>query len=135
MPEMSPAEAHLSLGMRAVGAALVFGLAPLLYVLRHGYLWQPNQYEYEWMILVTYVSLGIALYAGASDIRGADMLLTWAIYGGFFSHATVMLVETFMDWRQEWEHVMPYGDVTVLYASGALLLVLKRRYDAEQKAQ
>ena len=87
------------------------------------------------MILVTYVSLGIALYAGASDIRGADMLLTWAIYGGFFSHATVMLVETFMDWRQEWEHVMPYGDVTVLYASGALLLVLKRRYDAEQKAQ
>ena len=104
-------------------------IQPFLYIVKSGWAWNPNQYEYEWMIIGTYAVLGYYLYKGSSDLPGSKLLLEFTIWGACFMHGTVMAYETIIDWEDEWAHMMPWGDVTALYIFAALLYYLKSQVD------
>ena len=108
-----------------------------------GYAWSPHHYdekgnttlEFEWMMISTYFILGCTLMAASFDknLDKASYLVNFCIYGAFLAHGTAMLVEALLDWEREWAHVMPWGDVPLLYALAVVLYLLKGRYQATLK--
>ena len=103
-----------------------------------GYAWSPHHYEekgnttfeFECMMIATYVMLGATLFAASFDknLDKASYLVNFCIYGAFGAHGAVMLVEALNDWEREWGHVMPYGDVPFLFVLSAVFFLLKKKY-------
>ncbi len=64
-------------------------------------------------------------------IQQIDRQSAGGAFGG--AHAVSMLYSALADWDREWGHVMPYGDVTALFAFAIILFVLKRRFLFKQE--
>jgi hypothetical protein len=63
-------ERALKVVLVLVGLIFLFGVYPLMMFLwSSGWRWQPNQPEYEQMILGVYATLGIFLLAGGPCLR------------------------------------------------------------------
>ena len=143
------AERHLRLAMKVIGL-ICCSLYPVVWADRTyfgaqlGYAWSPDHYdepgnttwEFELMIFFTYGALGLCLILCAAtepDLSTAKWFLDFCIWGAFGAHATSMLYSALTDWDREWGHVMPYGDVTALFAFAIILFVLKRRFLFKQE--
>ena len=141
------AERNLRLAMKLIGAgnltlvAFIYG-DRYLFDSKAGFAWSPHHYdehgnttlEFEWMIIFTYFGLGVCLILASLDpvLDNAKWLINFCIFGGFGAHAVAMLVEAIWDFENEWGHLMPYGDVPLLFAASAILFVLKRKYELKQ---
>ena len=141
------AERNLRLAMKLIGAgnltfvAFIYG-DRFLFDSKAGYAWSPDHYdehgnttlEFEWMIIFTYFGLGVCLILAALDpvLDNAKWLINFCIFGGFGAHAVSMLVAAIWDYENEWGHLMPYGDVPLLFAFSTILFVLKRKYELKQ---
>lgn len=110
-------------------AVIMFFLSPLfiVFIKFPGYHWLPNQWKYEWMIAGIYMALGVFLNKASKDPLKHGLFYDSVIWAWLFMHATIMLVEAIMDYKAEWHHIMPYGDVPVFYACGCLLWWAKAR--------
>lgn len=110
-------------------AIIMFFLVPLFIVIVKfpGYHWQPNQFKYEWMIAVIYMALGACLYKAMKAPLMHGLFYDSVIWAWLFAHAGIMLVEAVMDFKAEWHHIMPHGDVPGLYFSAWLLWRAKSR--------
>ena len=89
------------------------------------------QNEMIWMIIGVYGVLGGFLFMGSEDLEGSRQLINFTIWGACGAHGTAMLLLTFADWETEWEHVMPYGDVTGLYLFAGALWHLKSKVESK----
>ena len=113
----------LKIALVLVGLAFIVGLAPLIYVLKTGWQWTPNQYEYEQMILGIYAVLGIfLLLASRNPLK--NLSLIWFTVWSSLVHGLTMAVQAIVD-PSELHHF--WGDIPVLILVAIVLALLTPR--------
>lgn len=104
-----------------VGLIFLFGVYPLMmYLWPRGWRWQPNQPEYEQMILGVYATLGIFLLLASRNPSANRSLIAFTAWSSLV-HAAIMTVQAF---RNPSEHGHLLGDIPALLIVGMALIVL-----------
>jgi hypothetical protein len=114
------AKQPLSIVLLVVGLVFIFGVWPLMMFWPAGWQWQPNQPEYEQMILGVYATLGVFLVLASKNPLQHRSLIQFAAWSSLV-HAGIMAVQAFRDTAEK-GHLL--GDVPVLAIVGIVLLVL-----------
>ncbi len=104
-----------------VGLIFLLGVYPLMmFAWPSGWRWQPNQPEYEQMILGVYGTLGIFLLLAARNPAANRSLIAFTAWSSLV-HAAIMAVQAFQN-AGEHGHLM--GDIPALVVVGVALLAL-----------
>lgn len=99
----------------------MLGVYPLMMFLwPSGWRWQPNQPEYEQMILGVYATLGIFLLLAARNPSANRSLIAFTAWSSLV-HAGIMAVQAF---HAPSEHGHLMGDIPALLIVGIALLAL-----------
>ncbi len=114
---------YLRIVLMIVGIVFIVGIWPLMIVWPAGWQWQPNQAEYEQMVLGVYATLGIFLLLASRAPTQHRSLILFAAWSSLV-HAGIMAVQAFRD-TAERGHLL--GDVPVLAIVGVVLLLLAPR--------
>ena len=110
----------LSTFLLVFGLVFIFGVWPLMMFWPSGWQWQPNQPEYEQMIIGVYATLGVFLVLASRDpVRHRSLILFTA--WSSLAHSGTMAVQAIQD-AAERGHLI--GDVPVLAIVGIVLIVL-----------
>ncbi len=103
------------------GLVFIFGVWPLMMVFwSAGWRWQPNQPEYEQMVLGVYATLGVFLVLASRNPTQHRSLILFTAWSSLV-HSGIMLVQAIRD-TAERGHLL--GDIPVLAVVGIVLLVL-----------
>lgn len=114
-------ERALKVVLLVVGLIFLFAVYPLMmYLWPSGWRWQPNQPEYEQMILGVYATLGIFLLVASRNPSGNRSLISFTAWSSLV-HAAIMAVQAFRN-ASERGHLL--GDVPALVIVGVALIVL-----------
>jgi hypothetical protein len=114
-------EQALKVVLVLVGLIFLFAVYPLMmYLWPTGWRWQPNQPEYEQMILGVYATLGIFLLLASRNPSANRSLIAFTAWSSLV-HAGIMTVQAFQN-AGEHGHLM--GDIPALVIVGIALLVL-----------
>jgi uncharacterized protein DUF6632 len=114
----------------AVGLIFVFGVYPLMmYLWPSGWRWQPNQPEYEQMILGVYATLGVFLLMAARNPSEHRSLIAFTAWSSFV-HGGIMTVQAL---RSSMEHGHLLGDVPALFIIGIVLIALAPAKQSTEK--
>jgi hypothetical protein len=103
-----------------VGLVFIVGVWPLMMYWPAGWQWQPNQSEYEQMILGVYATLGVFMVLASRHPAEHRSLILFAAWSSIV-HAGIMAAQALRD-PAETGHWL--GDIPVLAAVGIILLVL-----------
>jgi hypothetical protein len=104
-----------------VGLIFLFAVYPLMmYLWPSGWRWQPNQPEYEQMILGVYATLGVFLLLASRNPSANRSLIAFTAWSSLV-HAAIMAVQAFQI-ASERGHLM--SDVPALIIVGIALIVL-----------
>lgn len=104
-----------------VGLIFLLGVYPLMmYLWPSGWRWQPNQPEYEQMILGVYATLGIFLLLASRNPSANRSLIAFTAWSSLV-HAGIMAVQAFQ-YPSEHGHLM--GDIPALVIVGIALIAL-----------
>lgn len=104
-----------------VGLIFVFAVYPLMmYLWPGGWRWQPNQPEYEQMILGVYATLGIFLLLASRNPSAHRSLIAFTAWSSLV-HAGIMAVQAF---RNVGERGHLLGDIPALVIVGLALIAL-----------
>jgi hypothetical protein len=88
-------EGTLKVVLVIVGLIFLFAVYPLMmYLWPSGWRWQPNQPEYEQMILGVYATLGIFLLLAARNPSEHRSLIVFTAWSSLV-HAAIMAVQAF----------------------------------------
>lgn len=114
-------EKALKAVMVLVGLIFLLGVYPLMMFLwPSGWRWQPNQPEYEQMILGVYATLGIFLLLGSRNPPANRSLIAFTAWSSQV-HAAIMAVQAF---QNPSEHGHLLGDIPALVIVGVALIAL-----------
>ncbi|MBV9074779.1 MAG: hypothetical protein JOZ10_14210 [Acidobacteria bacterium] len=114
-------ERILQVVLVAAGLIFLFGVYPLMtYLWPSGWRWQPNQPEYEQMILGIYATLGIFLLIASRNPAEHRSLIAFTAWSSLV-HGGIMTVQAL---RSSMEHGHLLGDVPALLIVGIALIVL-----------
>jgi hypothetical protein len=114
-------EQILKVVMVLVGLIFLLGVYPLMMFLwPGGWRWQPNQPEYEQMILGVYATLGIFLLLASRNPSANRSLIAFTAWSSLV-HAGIMAVQAF---RNPGEHGHLLGDIPALAIVGVALIAL-----------
>jgi hypothetical protein len=114
-------EGTLKVVLVIVGLIFLFAVYPLMmYLWPSGWRWQPNQPEYEQMILGVYATLGIFLLLAARNPSEHRSLIVFTAWSSLV-HAAIMAVQAFRN-ASERGHLL--GDIPALVIVGVALIVL-----------
>jgi hypothetical protein len=106
------------------GLIFIFGVYPLMMSLwPSGWRWQPNQPEYEQMILGVYATLGVFLLIASRNPLQHRSLIWFTVWSSLV-HAGIMAVQAF---KMPSEHGHLFGDIPALAFVAILLAVLTPR--------
>lgn len=115
----------------AVGLIFLFGVYPLMmYLWPSGWRWQPNQPEYEQMILGLYATLGIFLLMAARNPSEHRSLIAFTAWSSLV-HGGIMTLQAL---RSPGEHGHLLGDVPALVIVGVVLIALAPAKQSAEKA-
>lgn len=119
----------LSIVLVVVGLIFIFAVYPLMSVVwPSGWRWQPNQPEYEQMILGIYATLGVfLLLASRNPLR--HLSLIWFTVWSSLVHAGIMTVQALRA-PEEYGHLM--GDIPALVVVAVLLAIFTPRGTAAE---
>jgi hypothetical protein len=122
---------YLRVALILVGLIFIFGVYPLMMALwPSGWRWQPNQPEYEQMILGVYATLGVfLLLASRNPLQNRSLI--WFTVWSSLVHAGIMAVQAI---NAPMEHGHLLGDVPALILVAVLLGVLTPRGVVAEKA-
>ncbi|MGB2627436.1 MAG: DUF6632 domain-containing protein [Candidatus Acidiferrum sp.] len=121
---------YLRVALILVGLIFVFGVYPLMMALwPSGWRWQPNQPEYEQMILGVYATLGVFLLIASRNPLQHRSLIWFTVWSSLV-HAGIMAVQA-MNAPTERGHLL--GDVPALIIVAALLGFLTPRGNVVEK--
>ena len=124
-------ERALKVVLVLVGLIFLFGVYPLMMVLwSSGWRWQPNQPEYEQVILGVYATLGIFLLLASrnpSENRKLIAVTAWLS----LVHAAIMAVQVFQH-PSELGHRL--GDMPALIVVGVALIALAPAKQSAKRA-
>ncbi len=110
----------LRIALVAFGGVFIFGVLPLMMFWPAGWQWQPNQPEYEQMIVGVYATLGVFLVMASRKPTKHRSLILFAAWSSLV-HSGIMGVQAIRD-TAERGHLL--GDVPVLALVGIILLIL-----------
>ncbi len=114
-------ERALKVVLVLVGLIFLLGVYPLMMFLwPSGWRWQPNQPEYEQMILGVYATLGIFLLLASRNPSANRSLIAFTACSSLV-HAAIMAVQAF---RNPSEHGHLLGDIPALFIVGVVLIAL-----------
>ncbi len=114
-------ERTLKVVLVMVGLIFLLGVYPLMMFLwPSGWRWQPNQPEYEQMILGVYATLGIFLLLASRNPSANRSLIAFTAWSSLV-HAAIMAVQAF---RNTSEHGHLLGDIPALFIVGVVLIAL-----------
>jgi hypothetical protein len=114
-------EGVLKIVLVLVGLIFLLGVYPLMmYLWPSGWRWQPNQPEYEQMILGVYATLGIFLLLASRNPSAHRSLIAFTAWSSLV-HAGIMAVQALRNMNER-GHLM--GDVPALVIVGVALLAL-----------
>jgi hypothetical protein len=114
-------EGLLKVVLVVVGLIFLFGVYPLMMFLwPSGWRWQPNQTEYEQMILGVYATLGIFLLLASRNPSANRSLIAFTAWSSLV-HAAIMTVQAVQN-AGERGHLL--GDIPALVIVGVALIVL-----------
>ena len=114
-------ERALQFVLRLVAVIFLVGVYPLMMFLwPGGWRWQPNQPEYEQMILGVYATLGVFLLIASFHPGEHRSLIAFTAWSSLV-HAGIMLAQA-ISHPAEHGHLM--GDVPALFVVGVALLGL-----------
>lgn len=115
----------------AVGLIFLVGVYPLMmYLWPSGWRWQPNQPEYEQMILGVYATLGIFLLMAARNPSEHRSLIAFTAWSSLV-HGGIMTLQAL---RAPMEHGHLLGDVPALLIVGVVLIALAPAKQSAEKA-
>lgn len=124
-------EAVLKVVLVAVGLIFLLAVYPLMmYLWPSGWRWQPNQPEYEQMILGVYATLGIFLLLASRNPSANRSLIAFTAWSSLV-HAAIMAVQAFHN-PSERGHLL--GDVPALVIVGIALIVLAPAKHSAERA-
>ena len=107
-----------------VGLIFIVGVYPLMMALwPSGWRWQPNQPEYEQMILGVYATLGVFLLIASRDPLQHRSLIWFTVWSSLV-HAGIMAVQAMMS-PMERGHLL--GDIPALAIVAVALAILTPR--------
>ena len=122
---------YLRVALILVGLIFTVGVYPLMMFLwPAGWRWQPNQPEYEQMILGVYATLGVFLILASRNPLEHRSLIWFTVWSSLV-HAGIMAMQAF---NAPAEHGHLMGDVPALIIVAILLDVLTPRGAAAQTA-
>lgn len=114
-------ERALKVVLVVVGLIFLFAVYPLMmYLWPTGWRWQPNQPEYEQMILGVYATLGVFLLLASRNPSANRSLIAFTAWSSLV-HAAIMAVQAFQN-PSERGHLL--GDIPALVVVGVALIVL-----------
>lgn len=114
-----------------VGLIFLFAVYPLMmYLWPSGWRWQPNQPEYEQMILAVYATLGVFLLLASRNPSANRSLIAFTAWSSLV-HAAIMTVQAFQN-ASERGHL--FGDIPALVIVGAALIVLAPAKQSAERA-
>lgn len=114
-------ERALKVVLVLVGLIFLLGVYPLMMFLwPSGWRWQPNQPDYEQMILGVYATLGIFLLLASRNPSANRSLIAFTAWSSLV-HAAIMAVQAFRD-ASEHGHLL--GDIPALFIVGIVLIAL-----------
>jgi sterol desaturase/sphingolipid hydroxylase (fatty acid hydroxylase superfamily) len=114
-----------------VGLIFLLGVYPLMMFLwPSGWRWQPNQPEYEQMILGVYATLGVFLLLAARNPSEHRSLIAFTAWSSLV-HAAIMAVQAFQN-ASERGHLL--GDIPALVIVGVALIVLAPAKQSAERA-
>ena len=114
-------ESVLKAVLVVVGLIFLLAVYPLMmYMWPSGWRWQPNQPEYEQMILGVYATLGIFLLLASRNPAEHRSLIAFTAWSSLV-HAGIMTVQAFQN-ASERGHLV--GDIPALLIVGIALIVL-----------
>jgi len=113
-------ERALKVVLILVGLIFVLGVYPSMIFWPSGWRWQPNQPEYEQMILGVYATLGIFLLLASRNPSANRSLIAFTAWSSLV-HAAIMAVQAFQN-TSERGHLL--GDIPALVIVGVVLIVL-----------
>src|SRR6516164_9533952 len=114
-------ESALKIVLILVGVIFLVGVYPLMMFLwPSGWRWQPNQSEYEQMILGVYATLGVFLLLASRNPAANRSLIAFTAWSSLV-HAAIMAVQAFQN-TSERGHLL--GDIPALVIVGVALIVL-----------
>jgi hypothetical protein len=123
-------EGALKVVLVAVGLIFLLGVYPLMmYLWPAGWRWQPNQPEYEQMILGVYATLGIFLLLASRNPSEHRSLIAFTAWSSLV-HAGIMAMQAFQN-PSERGHLM--GDIPALVIVGVALIALAPEKQAVSK--
>jgi len=114
---------YLRAALVLVGLIFVLGIYPLMQVWPSGWRWDPQQSEYEQMILGIYATLGIFLLVASRDPLRHRSLIWFTVWSSVV-HAGIMAYQSFAE-SIERGHL--WGDVAALLIVAVVLGVLSPR--------
>jgi hypothetical protein len=115
---------YLRIAMIVVGLIFIFAVYPLMMSLwPSGWRWDPNQPQYEQMILGVYATLGVFLLLGSKNPL-ANLSLIWFTVFSSIVHAGIMTWQAF---SLPAEHGHLFGDVPALFLVAVVLAILTPR--------
>lgn len=124
-------ESALKVVLVAVGLIFLFAVYPLMmYLWPSGWRWQPNQPEYEQMILGVYATLGVFLLLASRNPSEHRSLIAFTAWSSLV-HAGIMAVQAFQN-ASERRHLM--GDIPALAIVGIALIALAPAKQSVRKA-
>jgi hypothetical protein len=114
-------EGALKVVLVVVGLIFLFAVYPLMMFLwPSGWRWQPNQPEYEQMILGVYATLGVFLLLASRNPSANRSLIAFTAWSSLV-HAVIMAVQGFQN-AGERGHLL--GDIPALIIVGVALIAL-----------
>lgn len=114
----------LRVALIVVGLIFIVGVYPMMMSLwPSGWRWQPNQPEYEQMILGVYATLGVFLIIASRDPLKNRSLIWFTVWSSLV-HAGIMAVQAV---QMPGEHGHLLGDVPALVIVAVVLAALTPR--------
>ena len=124
-------EQTLKVVLVLVGLIFLFAVYPLMMFLwPSGWRWQPNQPEYEQMILGVYATLGVFLLLASRNPSANRSLIAFTAWSSLV-HAAIMAVQAFHN-AGERGHLL--GDIPALIIVGVALIVLAPAKEPAERA-
>ncbi len=118
---------YLRIALVAVGLIFIFAVYPLMMTFwPAGWRWEPNQPEYEQMILGVYATLGVFLILASRDPLRHRSLIWFTVWSSVV-HAGIMAIQAF---GNPPEHGHLFGDVPALLVVALVLALLMPRGSA-----
>lgn len=113
-----------------VGLIFLLGVYPLMmYLWPSGWRWQPNQPEYEQMILGVYATLGIFLLLASRNPLAHRSLIAFTAWSSLV-HGGIMAWQAY---HMPTEHGHLLGDIPALVIVGIVLIALAPAQQAAER--